>query len=179
MKLIPTSEKIEVKDYPYGFNRRTTLYDTVEFNQKRGFRRVTQTVNPKTGRLNKPKKSTYQSILYRYKDENGHIKNVIFNLNGGAKETNTVSNFLKDNFELFTLEERRYLYQSILVSLKISMRGNAMYGGAKVEDLKPLYNDFVDAMVKGMREPQTNLFGVQLDSEAIEGAKDPNYSPFK
>ena len=179
MKLIPTSEKIEVKDYPYGFKLRTTLYDTAEFDPKKGFRRVTQTVNPKNGKLNKPKKSTYQSILYRYKDENGHIKNVVFNLNGGAKETNTVSNFLKDNFELFTLEERGYFYQSMLANLKISMRGNVVYGGAKVEDLKPLYNNFVDAMVKGMKEPSANFFGVQLDSKAIEETKDPNYSPFK
>ena len=179
MKLIPTNEKIEVQDYPYGFRLRTTLYDTMEFNPKKGFRHVTQTVNPKNGKLNKPKKSTYQSILYRYKDENGHIKSLGFNLNGGAKETNRVSNFLKDNFELFTLEERGYFYLTMLANLKISMRGNVIYGGAKFEDVKPLYDDFVDAMVKGIKEPNINHFGLQLDEEKIQATKNPNFKPFK
>src|SRR5690606_16297638 len=165
--------------YPYGFRLRTTLYDTVEFSPKKGFRRVTQTVNPKTGKLNKPKKSTYSALLFRYKDENGHIKSVVHNFNGGVDKTNKVSQFLKDNFSLFTSEEREYVYQHLLLDLKLSMRGSVIYSGAKLEDLKPLFNDFVDAMVQGLKDVDTNYFGMQLDAEGIDKTKDSDYKPFR
>ena len=37
-------------------------------------RHVTQTVNPKTGKPNKPKASTYSAVVRLYEDENGHVK---------------------------------------------------------------------------------------------------------
>lgn len=74
-QFIPTAEKVEVLDYPYGFRLRTTLYDTMEFNPSKGYRHVTQTINPKTNRINNPKKSTYYDFLLRYKNEEGHIHN--------------------------------------------------------------------------------------------------------
>lgn len=52
---ISNSRKIIVQNYPYGFKLRTTLYDYIEFDAKKGFRHVTQTINPKNGVLNKPK----------------------------------------------------------------------------------------------------------------------------
>lgn len=179
MKLIPTNERVEVQDYPYGFRLRTTLYDTMEFSPKKGYRHVTQTVNPKNGKLNKPKKSTYQGLLVRYKNEDGHIKNLSFNFNGGVKEINRASKFLSDNFGLFTQQEREYLYQSLLLDTRVSMRGSVIYAGAKFEDLKPLFEDFVDAMVKGIKEPNINHFGLQLDEEKIQATKNPNFKPFK
>jgi len=45
-KYIKTSEVIAVENYPYGFKLRTTLTDSMEFNAKKGYRHVTQTVNP-------------------------------------------------------------------------------------------------------------------------------------
>ena len=71
---IRTNEKIEVNNYPYGFKLKTTLFDYIEFDKKKGFRHCTQTINPKTGRLNNPKKSTYYALLVRYYNEDGHIK---------------------------------------------------------------------------------------------------------
>lgn len=45
-QFIPTNKGIEVKDYPYGFRLKTTLFDSMEFNRKKGYRHITQTINP-------------------------------------------------------------------------------------------------------------------------------------
>jgi hypothetical protein len=47
-----------VKDYPYGFTLRCEILFFLEEN-RRGYRFVSITRNPKTGLLNKPKCSTY------------------------------------------------------------------------------------------------------------------------
>lgn len=60
-----------VKDYPYGYKLRTELRAWIETNPTRGERLVTQTINPKNGRLNAPKKSTYDAVkLLLVNDEN-------------------------------------------------------------------------------------------------------------
>ena len=51
-----------VEDYPYGFRLRTKIRYWVE-TTNRGQRGVIQTLNPKTGRWNNPKKTTYSPIL--------------------------------------------------------------------------------------------------------------------
>jgi hypothetical protein len=48
-----------VDDYPYGFRERTQIRYWLEAKPKRGWRFISQTMNPKTGRWNKPKASTY------------------------------------------------------------------------------------------------------------------------
>lgn len=61
-------------DYPYGFKERTRIRYYLEHNEKKGFRFVSQTENPKTLRWNAPKKSTYMLIAgCMYSDENNHI----------------------------------------------------------------------------------------------------------
>lgn len=51
-------DHLEVDDYPYG-RQRTTAKFTIETDKQGRQRAVMQTVNPKTGRENKPKKATY------------------------------------------------------------------------------------------------------------------------
>lgn len=64
-----------VEDYPYGFTLRTKIRFWLEHNGKKGTRFISQTLNPKTGKWNKPKKDTYSSIAgCLYLDENGHVK---------------------------------------------------------------------------------------------------------
>ena len=62
-----------VDDYPYGYTLRTKIRYWVETVKKKGDRFVSQTLNPKTGRWNKPKKSTYSAVMVMGKDDNGHI----------------------------------------------------------------------------------------------------------
>jgi hypothetical protein len=65
----------EVKDYPYGFRLRTSIFYWIESQPGKGDRLGTYTINPKNGKPNKPKYSTYATFMYLYIDENGHVKN--------------------------------------------------------------------------------------------------------
>lgn len=64
----------EVKDYPYGFRLRTSMFYWIETVAKKGDRFCSCTINPKNGRLNAPKKSTFSNIGVMFLDENNHVK---------------------------------------------------------------------------------------------------------
>lgn len=179
MKYIPTTEKVTVEDYPYGFTLRTTLYDFIEFDQKKGYRHCTQTINPKTGLLNKPKKSTYSALIVRYYNEDNHIKALHFEPTYSNSGFEKCRKFVYENFELFTVAEITYIYSLLLVALKVSMVGYYQYSGSKLDDLKPLFAQALEECRKGIKEPTINYFGFQLDLEAIEATKEENYQPFK
>lgn len=69
------SNAYEVDDYPYGFKLRCKARFWVEYAPKAGFRFCQQTENPKTGRWNKPKKSTYSPFGgCMYLDSSDHIQ---------------------------------------------------------------------------------------------------------
>lgn len=65
-----------VDDYPYGFHARTKIRYWLETGAgKKGFRFVSQTMNPKNGLWNKPKASTYAPLAgAMYLDEKGHVE---------------------------------------------------------------------------------------------------------
>jgi len=66
-----------VDDYPYGFTLRTKIRYWLEFKKGKGFRFVSQTLNPKVAgeKWNKPKASTYSRLggVMLRNPENGHI----------------------------------------------------------------------------------------------------------
>lgn len=62
-----------VDNYPYGFKLRTQIRYWIETAAKKGDRFCSQTLNPKNGRWNAPKKSTFSVIGVMFKDEKGHI----------------------------------------------------------------------------------------------------------
>jgi hypothetical protein len=64
-----------VDDYPYGYNVRTSIRYWLEHKANKGWRFVSQTLNPKTGRWNKPKASTYSDWGgAMYIDGKGHVQ---------------------------------------------------------------------------------------------------------
>jgi hypothetical protein len=64
-----------VGDYPYGRRVRTSIRYWIETRPGKGDRFCAQTLNPKTGRWNKPKKSTYAAVGVMYREaDSGHIK---------------------------------------------------------------------------------------------------------
>ncbi len=65
---------IIINDYPYGFKLRTSIKYWIETTPKKGDRFCSQTLNPKNGRWNALKKSTYSEIGIMFKNELGHIK---------------------------------------------------------------------------------------------------------
>lgn len=64
----------EIKNYPWGYTLKTSMFVWIETAPKKGDRVMRQTINPKTGRLCKPAASTYAPIMWLYMDENGHVK---------------------------------------------------------------------------------------------------------
>ena len=64
---------LKVDDYPWGFRLRTSIFYWIETEPKKGDRFCSMTIDPKTGRKCKPKKSTYSNIAVLYRDEKGHI----------------------------------------------------------------------------------------------------------
>lgn len=175
---IPTTEKVTVQNYPYGFTLKTTLTDYVEFDKKKGYRHCTQTVNPKNGRLNNPKKSTYCPLMVRFYNEEGHIKTKCFDFNG-VDEINRGAKFLSENLDLLSNDEVIYLYKYIFSMGIVTMKSMSIYCGSKIDDLKPLFADFFANCKKGMNSGE-NLFNLLiLDKEAIEATKIPDYNPFR
>lgn len=61
-----------INDYPYGFKLRCTIKYWIETAPKKGDRFCSQTIDPRNGRANKPKKSTFSCIGVMFNDENGH-----------------------------------------------------------------------------------------------------------
>ena len=64
---------IEVDNYPWGFKFKTKRRYWIE-TTKRGDRLCFQTLNPKTDKWCKVKKSTYESIELLYINDDGHVK---------------------------------------------------------------------------------------------------------
>jgi len=63
-----------VEDYPYGFKLRTSIRYWLESSPGKGFRFVSQTKDPRTGRWNNPKKSTYMMLGGNmFLDSKGHV----------------------------------------------------------------------------------------------------------
>lgn len=63
-----------VDDYPYG-RLRCTIKFWLETDVNKGARFCSQTINPKNGRVNAPKKSTYAKLAgCMYLDEQGHCQ---------------------------------------------------------------------------------------------------------
>lgn len=195
---IRTSEKIEVKDYPYGFKLRTTLYDYMEFNPKKGYRHVTQTINPKNGKLNAPKKSTYYEFMLRYLNEDGHIKCISINFNRSFEDMNNVAKDVVNVWHLLDEVEKQYCIDTFRAFAKISAIASIQYAGTDqtviVNELKKLtnyLNEFANIKtkkVKGVEKKVIVSYNVdnnilenlpQIDLDAIKQSTPENYNPFK
>ncbi len=171
-KYLPTSFIGTVQDYPYGYTLKTTATFGVEFKKWKWFRTVFQTVNPKTGKLNKPKVSTYSDIIFMYENEDGHYKYHHFDLNTSMEKLNKIMNLVVENKSILTDEQLKHIADMTLVICKTSIHAMVVYCGANLEDLKPLYTDFVNAISK------LDFETVRLDHVAIEATKVEWYKPF-
>ena len=182
MKLYKTSEKLISENYPYGFRLKTTKTDYIEFKKSHGFRSCSVTVNPKTGRINNPKKSTYYNIMVLGKDENNHTKSMTFDFYGDDG-VDKVINFMKvkENFDLFTPEQIEYIYMQFLVHIKADIQAQVIYCGSDFKDLKPLFDNGITLIVKGIKDKGTvNYFDqISFDWEKINSFKVEDYQPFK
>ena len=180
LNLKPTGSKIISENYPYGFREKTTKTDYLEFSPKHGFRHCSTTVNPKTGRVNNPKKSTYYDVMLLATDENGHCKTVTFNFYDSKAKDQTIKFLSEDqNFNLFTTEEIKFIYSTFIMYLKADIKAKCIYTGAKFDDLKPFYDNQIKELFKGFKNPELNIFkNISFDWEGIESCSIKGYNPF-
>jgi len=92
--LLEPGKTITISDYPYGYLRTDIKY-SVE-TTKRGDRFVSQTLNPKNGKWNKPKKSTYDELKLLIVDLNGHVRTLSLDFNDSKDKIKVFSDSFKD-----------------------------------------------------------------------------------
>ena len=81
-----------VDDYPYGFRLRTSIRYWIETKKGHGQRFCSQTLNPKTGKWNKPRAGTYHVIAVMIRNPaNGHVSYETLSSGGWSKEDAIVS----------------------------------------------------------------------------------------
>ena len=177
MTYLNTSEKVKVENYPYGFRLKTDKFYSIEFKNKKGFRLVEQTLNPKTGLLNKPKKSTYDTVK------------ILINIDGRIKThsedfyddegKNKGWEFMFKNFQLFTKEENKYIILQNLMLLKMDIQSKCTYCNSDHKKMFPLYDKAIKTLVR-MAKEGVNLWNeVVIDWEAVEALEEKGSQPFK
>lgn len=111
-------KKYSTDSYPYG-RLRCTAYFSVEFKANKGCRTVFQTIDPKNGKLNKPKNSTYSHLVLLELMDNGHYDFRHFDVNGMREMIRTfeflsdIENFTNANI---THEAQKYMLQIAMSS---------------------------------------------------------------
>jgi hypothetical protein len=176
-KYLQTTEKVIVNNYPYGY-KRTTAFFSIEFKEGKGFRSVFQTTDPKTGKLNNPKKGTYHPVLVMQKDEKDFVSYVSYDFNG-SEEFNEGCKFMYENYELFTKEQIKDICAYCFNILKANTKAMVIYGGSKFEDIAPLITMAGNRAIDGFKSGENVFSDMLLDVEALENTKPKNYNPFR
>jgi hypothetical protein len=171
-----SSSRLSTDNYPYGRLKATAFFQ-VESNKK-GFRSVFQTINPKTERLNNPKKGNYCAVMLPIENENGHIDFCGHNDMNGGEEINRACHFINDFYELFTEQEIERMALHLIMMLKVHISAVCTYCGVKFDDMKPFVDEQVKAAVLIAKNKENLFLNCILDNEKIESLKTPDYKPF-
>lgn len=174
-----TTAQVPVENYPYGYHLKTTLTHSVEFKSGKGFRHVTQTINPKTGRLNNPKRGTYYPIMVLGTDmQTNYTRSHVLNPNS-AETVNIAAEFMRDKYSLFQHREIVHIATHLLKVLKADTYCRVAYCGSEAAQILPYYKQAVEALVK-IASTGSNLFDqVHVDTFALDALKVPDFQPFK
>lgn len=176
--------KQSVDNYPYG-RLKCTMFFWVEFNPKKGYRAVTQSINPKNNRLNKPHAGTYSDLVFMSRNEDNHIKFNSFSFNQN-NAVNKLKALLTNRPELtFTAEEHQYLWGQILGRLRVDTFYATAYGkkykeGADKEQYQKLLGLPSIANAFANREDIRTILTIDHDFEGanalIEATEEKGYT---
>ena len=172
-----SSEKLTSENYPYG-RLRATAFFSVEYNKK-GSRTVFQTICPKTGRLNKPKNSTYYKVVLPCEESNGHYDYCGYLDFSGTDGINRGLVFMFDFYELFTIEQIKDIAITVLAHMKANMIAYVQYSGSSLGAIKPLMDKQIKTLVSIANGGENLFLDCLLDEEAMEATKQADYQPFK
>lgn len=145
----------EVGDYPYGFTLRTKIRYWVESRKKYGDRFVSCTLNPKTGKWNKPKAGGYSPFVYMYLNEIGHVKHDVIQCYEREKFPEEIK-FLADVVQQMN-DAQEFNLRSNYYS---QWRGSAPYIAVKYSDeRKPEFAEWLKGLLKNIATaPITEIF---------------------
>lgn len=186
IKTYPTKTILKVENYPYG-RLRTEAYFGLEFHPSKGYRTTFQTLNPKTGRLNAVKKSTYSRLLLMVRDESsGFVSYTHHSLENLKGLNNTAEAFTNPTpsgqmlWDLLTIPERAYCYRQAVLGLVVSAQAMCIYAGADQEAVKT----FIAPALLTLKSPEAaageNVWDkIRFDLEAWEALKVPDFKPFR
>lgn len=171
------NDKLKTDSYPYGRDRATAFF-SVEMNKK-GCRTVFQTINPKTGRLNNPKNSTYYPVILPAESENGFIDFVGYLNFNSTEEINKGLYFMEDFKHCFNPEQIKDIAIYIIMMTKVNAKSQVIYCGTEWDNLKQYYEQPIKNLVKIANGESDNFLDCLLDFDSIEALKVPDYQPFK
>lgn len=118
---LPLFTPYVVEDYPYGFNKRTTMRYEIEYKPKKWFRLWQTTVNPTTWRVNKTKYSTYTSFMRLYIDEaTSHVKASSFSSNWATMESyeRALGSGIFDDVPVEFYDHKKDIAKTLYVSIR-------------------------------------------------------------
>lgn len=177
IEVFSTDEKIEVDNYPYG-SMRTTAFFSVESVKNKGYRSIFQTINPKNGRLNAEKKSTYSHLILQYKNSIGHVNSFHFSaFDNDSKGINKIIQILNDFFDILTTAEIEDLTLNLIATHKANTIALVHYKKLNFEEIKPIIDNSVKTLTL-IAKTKENLFSqCLLDVDALEALKPVDDKP--
>ncbi len=111
-----------VEDYPYGYRLRTTIRYWIETKKGFGQRFMSQTVNPKTGRWNKPKNGTYCDIQVLVKDDQGHVSSQGLHSGRGQEAIDAFRALAGEYMDKYQVEAMKYLEAVERANQRVTVR---------------------------------------------------------
>jgi hypothetical protein len=139
---------------------------------------VLQTINPKTGRINNPKKGTYYPVILLTKSETGFVSSIHLSFNG-AEEFNKNIEVMYQNFDKFTPEQIKHVYTHCLMMLKVETIAIVQYCGADLQAVKNILHPSVMATAEGLKTGANVFNQMKIYAEALNACKIPNFNPFR
>lgn len=156
------------ENYPYGFRLRTKMFSWIE-HTKNGARLFQQTINPKNGKLNAPKKSTYSKFLLLALNEEGHVRTLGY---GDYTEAEKIESFLESYGAYMTDDEKKAAEMLIKVKRHISKAWERTEQEVKTktytptEEIKPY--EIIPASKLNDYAGEVNLWEISLSGNALK-----------
>ena len=155
-------------DYPYGYTLRTSMFSWIE-RTNRGSRLVQQTINPKNGRLNAPKKSTYDAYSLLALNEDGHVRVVGYGHHATAEN---IEGFLKKYSDYMSEQDIKEAQARMRVQNAISKKWQAIEEEVKTKTYKPISElptgDIIRANELTQYEGEAELYEVALTGYVLK-----------